>query len=280
VTTEDADGVADSLGVSCQLQGIVYGVNLRGNGLQFTIIDDNGDGIGVFNNSDDFGYTVTEGDEVILRGEIDQFNGLTQIFVEELDFVDSGNTLQMPTTVTTLDESTESQLVRLEGLSLVDPQAWDDSGGSFNVAVTDGSSTFNVRVDNSTTLAGTDGPGDMMFNLTGIGGQFDSEAPFDEEYQLLPRYEEDLDIISSTVDQKLGSAIKVFPNPAREQLTIALDTDVALLSLRNALGQEMLRLMQVEAGTRTLSLDGMAPGLYTLVFRNGKRLWTEPLIIQ
>jgi len=170
--------------------------------------------------------------------------------------------------------------VRLEGLSLVDPQAWDDSGGSFNVAVTDGSSTFNVRVDNSTTLAGTDGPGDMMFNLTGIGGQFDSEAPFDEEYQLLPRYEEDLDIISSTVDQKLGSAIKVFPNPAREQLTIALDTDVALLSLRNALGQEMLRLMQVEAGTRTLSLDGMAPGLYTLVFRNGKRLWTEPLIIQ
>jgi len=59
-----------------------------------------------------------------------------------------------------------------------------------------------------------------------------------------------------------------------------LDTDVALLSLRNALGQEMLRLMQVEAGTRTLSLDGMAPGLYTLVFRNGKRLWTEPLIIQ
>lgn len=280
VTTEDADGVADSLGVSCQLQGIVYGVNLRGNGLQFTIIDDNGDGIGVFNNSDDFGYTVTEGDEVILRGEIDQFNGLTQIFVEELEFVGSGNALQMPTTVTTLDESTESQLVRLEGLSLVDPQAWDDSGGSFNVAVTDGSSTFNVRVDNSTTLAGTAGPGDMMFNLTGIGGQFDSEAPFDSDYQLLPRYEEDLDIISSTVDQKLGSAIKVFPNPAREQLTIALDTDVALLSLRNALGQEVLRLMQVEAGTRTLSLDGMAPGLYTLVFRNGKRLWTEPLIIQ
>lgn len=280
VNTVDADGVADSLGVSCEIAGIVYGVNLRGNGLQFTLIDDDGDGIGVFNNSDDFGYTVTEGDELVLRGEISQFNGLTQIFVEELEEISNDNALLPAADVTELDESTESQLVRLTDITLVDPNAWDNSGASFNVDVTDGSNTYTVRVDNSTTLAGTTGPGDEPFNLTGIGGQFDPDEPFLEGYQLLPRYEEDLDIISNTLDQTLGAAIEVFPNPASGRVHVNLGQAVQLLSLRNALGQEVQRLTQVQPGVHAITLRNLSPGLYTLVFRNGNSLWTEKLIVR
>ena len=280
VNTVDADGVADSLAVSCEITGIVYGVNLRGNGLQFTLIDEDGDGIGVFNNSDDFGYTVTEGDKLVLRGEISQFNGLTQIFVEELEVVSNDNALLPATDVSTLDESTESQLVRLADVTLVDPTAWDDSGASFNVDVTDGSNTFTVRVDNSTTLAGTTGPGGEPFNLTGIGGQFDPDEPFLEGYQLLPRYAEDLDIISNTLDQTLGAAIEVFPNPASERVHINLGQAVQLLSLRNALGQEVQRLTQVQPGGHAITLRNLSPGLYTLAFRNGNSLWTEKLIVR
>jgi len=276
----DADGVADSVGVFCEITGIVYGVNLRGNGMQFTLIDQDGDGIGVFNNSDDFGYTVTEGDELTLRGEIQQFNGLTQIFVEELEVGTSGNSLLDPTVVSMLGESTESQLVTLEDVTLVDPIAWDESGASFNVEVTDGTNTFNVRVDNSTTLAGTMSPGTETFNITGLGGQFDPEAPFLEGYQLLPRYLEDLDILSSIIDRELGEQISVFPNPAKDKVFVNLQTEVSLLSLRNALGQEVQRLTQVRPGTLSLSLEQAAPGLYTLVFRNGNRLWTEKLIVR
>jgi len=280
VNTVDADGVADSVGVFCEITGIVYGVNLRGNGMQFTLIDQDGDGIGVFNNSDDFGYTVTEGDELTLRGEIQQFNGLTQIFVEELEVGTSGNSLLDPTVVSMLGESTESQLVTLEDVTLVDPIAWDESGASFNVEVTDGTNTFNVRVDNSTTLAGTMSPGTEAFNITGLGGQFDPEAPFLEGYQLLPRYLEDLDILSSIIDRELGEQISVFPNPAKDKVFVNLQTEVSLLSLRNALGQEVQRLTQVRPGTLSLSLEQAAPGLYTLVFRNGNRLWTEKLIVR
>lgn len=280
VTTVDADGVADSLDVTCELRGIVHGVNLRGNGLQFTLIDESGDGIGVFNNSDDFGYTVNEGDELVLRGEVDQFNGLTQIFVEELEFVSADNPLSPTTDVTALDESTESQLIRLADVTLVDPGAWDESGASFNVDVTDGSNTYTVRVDNSTTLAGTMSPGDQPFNLTGIGGQFDPEAPFLDGYQILPRYIADLDIISRTLDRALGASIEVFPNPAREQVQINLGTSVQKLSLRNTLGQEMQGWFQLEPGTHIIPVQQLSPGLYTLVFRNGDSLWTEKLIVR
>ena len=92
VTTSDADGVPDSTGVLCQLQGIVHGVDLNGGGsIQFTVIDATG-GIGLFS-SNDFGYTVTEGDEVIIRGSIEQFNGLIQIAPDTLWMTSANNML-------------------------------------------------------------------------------------------------------------------------------------------------------------------------------------------
>jgi len=120
VTTNDAAGVPDSIGRTCQIQGVVYGGNLRPGGLQFTIIDDQNDGIHLFSGSNDFGYTVTEGDEVIVQGTIAQFNGLTQINPDTLWTVSSGNTLVNPSLPATLDESTESQLITFDFVTIVD----------------------------------------------------------------------------------------------------------------------------------------------------------------
>ena len=84
VTHVNQEGVADSLNIKCQLSGIVHGYNLRPGGLQFTLIDNQNNGIGVFNGTNDLGYTVTEGDAVTIKGTINQFNGLTQIIADEL----------------------------------------------------------------------------------------------------------------------------------------------------------------------------------------------------
>ena len=64
------------------------------NNIQFTIIDelDPDAGIGLFS-SNTFDYTVTEGDEVVVRGAISQFNGLTQITPDTVILVSSGNDL-------------------------------------------------------------------------------------------------------------------------------------------------------------------------------------------
>ena len=78
INNTDANGVADSIGVYCWTKGLVLGVDMRGgSGIQFTIFD--GEGIGIFNFSDVSNYVVTEGDSIMIRGTVGQFNGLTQL---------------------------------------------------------------------------------------------------------------------------------------------------------------------------------------------------------
>ncbi len=191
-TEIDADGVGTMVGTLAQVQGVVYGVNMRPAGLQFTIIDENNDGIGLFFNSGDLGYTVNEGDEVIIQGTIAQFNGLLQMNPDAVTFVSAGNALFDPTVITEYSEAMESQLVRLEDVSLVDANDWTGAGSGFNVDVTDGTNTYVVRIDADVDLYGMAAP-TGTFNVTGIGGQFDNSAPFDAGYQLLPRYVADID---------------------------------------------------------------------------------------
>ncbi|MCB0546405.1 MAG: T9SS type A sorting domain-containing protein, partial [Phaeodactylibacter sp.] len=278
VTAVNADGVADSLNVSCQLQGIVYGVNLRPAGLQFTIIDSNNDGIGVFSGSETFGYAVQEGDEVSIQGEIDQFNGLIQILPSRLELISSGNGLVNPTVVTALGEETESQLVRIENVTLADPGAWSPSGSGFNAEVTDGTNTYTVRIDNDVDLFNLPAPGGT-FSVTGIGGQFDSSQPYDGGYQLLPRYMEDIDPYSDVLDPALGKDIAFFPNPVRRQLHV-LSTDpldvIRLYSLTGQLIQEW-RKPDVSA---TLDVSGLNAGPYVLTFIKGDRVWAQELVKQ
>jgi hypothetical protein len=185
VTTNDANLVPDSIGVYVELNGIVHCIDYDGdNGYNFVMIDGNDDGISVFNFADVNGYVVAEGDSITVRGQIDQFNGLTQVFAEEIVLVSSGNATQMPTVVTTLDETTESQLVTIENLTLVNGDAnWPTNG---NVDVTDGTTVFSFRVENESPLSGASTP-NVPFNATGLGRQFDnSGVPYDAGYQLFP----------------------------------------------------------------------------------------------
>jgi len=186
----NSNGAAINDGLVTELRGVVYGVNMRPNGLQFTLIDPT-DGIGVFNFEGDLGYTVNEGDSIHIVGTIDQFNGLTQIAPTSIEFISSDNELVDPTIITTMGEESESQLIQVQCVQLVDPSQWTNDGGGFNVDITDGTNTFLMRVDADTNVFGAAAP-EGAFTLTGIGGQFDTTSPFDEGYQILPRYMEDV----------------------------------------------------------------------------------------
>lgn len=195
LTSIDALGVADSLGVYCAIRGVVYGNNFRaaGSGLEFTIIDQT-DGIGVFDFADDFGYTVAEGDSIEIRGTIGQFNGLTQIDPDTLIFYTSNNALHAPVVVTALDEVTESDLIQISGVWLVDPLQWTGTGSGFNVDITDGTNTISMRIDAEVDLYSMPAP-TGMFDLCGLGSQYDFSSPYDEGYQVFPRYNADIKII-------------------------------------------------------------------------------------
>ena len=186
-----ADGQADSLGVACRIQGVVYGINTRASGLGFTVKDYTG-GIGVFSSSKTFGYNVKEGDSVMIQGTIGQFQGTAQI--GNLDTIIrrlSGLQLQNPTIVTAITEKTESDLVELRRVKLVDPFEWPESPLNANawayVRVEGSTGRIDtLYIDAESDIDGTTAPKGYL-NIAGIGVQFDNKAPYKEKYFLSPR---------------------------------------------------------------------------------------------
>jgi len=221
VTTNDTSGVADSLGVYVQLSGIVHCIDFDGNdGYSFTIIDNNMHGINVFNYADVSNYVVNEGDELWLTGQIDQYNGLTEIFVDSIVVLSQNVATVSPVVVTALDESTESQLVTLENVDFVTPIATFPTGSN-NIDLTDGTNVYTIRIDSDTDIPGSNTP-QGPFNVTGIGGQYDSSSPYDSGYQLFPCGTGSF-VPSSTTgvhSSLLADLVRVFPNPVGDNLHI------------------------------------------------------------
>jgi plastocyanin len=186
VTTNDANGVADSANVVCELRGIVFTTDFDGNaGYGFYIYDATG-GINVFNFSDVNNYTSPQvGDSIHVFGNISQFNGLTQIFADSIVLWGTNTSLITPAVVTDFDETTESEYIRINNVSLVDATQWPASGSNANVDITDGTDTLVMRIDRDTDIDGTPAP-IGQFDVIGNGGQFDSSSPFDEGYQIFP----------------------------------------------------------------------------------------------
>lgn len=156
------------------------------------MIDFENNGIGIFSSAKNYGYAVKEGDLIAVRGKIDQFNGLLQMALDTVILLGGINQLIEPDVVNTLNETTESQLVRIMNLTLKDPTQWKGTGESVNITVTDGIREFVMRIDNDCDLSTKQAPG-YNFNLTGIGGQFDSSSPYLEGYQIFPRYSQDIE---------------------------------------------------------------------------------------
>jgi len=183
VTSTDANGVGTAVGDSVRIIGVVHCQNFSNSGYDITLIDSNNDGITLFSPTDINGYIPTEGDEIEVEGVITQVTGLIQIKPDNISVLQQGAALQSPMLTTVLNESTESQFIRLENLELVNGEAMWPSDG--NIEVTNTVDTFTVRVTAASALAGTATPG-TYFHLTGIGKQDDSSSPFDSGYQIYP----------------------------------------------------------------------------------------------
>ena len=266
MTTINIDGEIDSLNRKCELQGIVYGINFNAtnNGLQFVLIDDFGDGITVYNNANTFGYSVVEGDKIMVHGTITQFNGLAEIIPDTIFVLSNNNTLTNPTEATILDESTESQLVEIKNLTIVNPNDWDNSDpNGFNVEVTNGTEIFEMRIDQDVDLFEMVVP-DFSFNLTGLGGQYDSDNPFLEGYQILPRYFEDLEMITSTSDLAAKLNIKIYPNPIIDFLNIQMNQQADRIEIYNILGQTIF-VNEAPSFFQKIDTQNWHSGMYMIV---------------
>lgn len=283
INNVNADGVADSVGVFCSLTATVYGVNLRPTGLQFTMIDDSNNGITVFSTASTFGYTVKEKDKITVRGSINQFNGLVQIFPDTLFKVSDNNPLVTPLVVQIHSENTESKLIRINNLRYVDAAQWATGTGTgfsvFMVSDDHPLDTIQVRIDNDVAdlfnLAAPPTP----FNLTGIGGQFDNTSPYSSGYQIAPRYTADVSSLVGAHNTDFSANVRLSPNPAGDWLRVESEKEFDLLEIFNAAGQRMRNIEQPNIAEQ-VSLSNFEPGVYLIRLTLGGKSWTAKFVKQ
>ena len=209
--TVDANGEPDSIDVYCKIEGIVVGKDMDGNaGYTFVLTDDTR-GITVHSFVDVDNYVAVQGDELRCVGAVKFYNGLTQFRVDSITVLSTGNCIDFPLPVFELGEETESEPIKLFGLQFVDPSAWPAPGSNANMDIVNtNGDTLLMRIDkdtkiNDTILTAPTG----IFNLSGVGSQFDGSSPYDEGYQIMPQFVADFDTVPSTVSDLFINEVMV-----------------------------------------------------------------------
>ncbi|MDR9488668.1 T9SS type A sorting domain-containing protein, partial [Salibacter sp.] len=261
VTTVDANGEPDSLGVVCGVKGVVTTIDFRGGGYSLYIQDATG-GINVFSFSDYNNVQPLMGDSLLVWGEIDQYNGLTEIIVDSLEILNTGNTIPDHQLVTSLDESVEGMLVELEDYIVADLDS-QNVGPAINYTIANGTDSVELRILDITGINDmmTMMPGDTLCSAKGVVGQFDGSAPYTENYQLQPVQMSDLTVNNcDSTGTSIGEVgekaeLRAYPNPTNNMLNFNKTIDFVMF---NALGEEVKRASRV----RRINVSDLTNGIY------------------
>lgn len=188
----NANGVMLNLNKLITVRGIVTVAN-QFNGPSY--IQDNSGGMAIFGSS--FSTAVNIGDEVVVSGVVQPFNGLSEIVNPILhSIVSTGNVIE-PEVVTAAQiandgaggvEVYEGRLVRLNGVTVTGTGNWS---GQTNYPLSDPSGATEIRIAGATDLVGKPVP-IGVFDLVAVVGQFKQTAPYIGGYQLMPRFTADV----------------------------------------------------------------------------------------
>ncbi len=215
VTIEEAredlngDGIPDHLGEIMTIEGIATceGTLFSETGLSFYVQDLTA-GINVYAYDSASPGSITAGERWRITGEIMQYNGLVEISPSSpSDFVYIDNPgVPQPLLLALnqgVSEAVEGLLLALGSNAL---GQWvtvantpESAGGGYNFEVWNGQIAVAVRVNESTGIDVSGIAAGTRLFLTGIGGQYDSEPPYDTGYQLLPRYQSDLEVYEPSI---------------------------------------------------------------------------------
>jgi hypothetical protein len=228
--------------------------------------------------------TLQEGDSVRAIGKVAQFNGLSQINLDSIVVLATGRTLKSPTPVDSLSEAYESDLVKLTGYYLQNPNQWFvGSGTGFTVKITNGFRTFDLRIDNDNPLFNLPAPTGNILSITGLVGQFDSSIPRNSGYQLFPRKVSDIEIGTSVSELAYKPEVVVFPNPTSGSFQIKSNfgEDKMDIEIFNNQGMKLVGIEgnQDSVNEKLLPFSSRFPkGLYVMKVTEGKSITTQKII--
>ena len=204
----NGDGMPDLLGETVTIRGIATCETtlFSTSGISFYVQDATA-GINVY--AYEAPGNLSPGEEWEITGEIKAYNGLTEISPASVDdYLYVGNP-GMPSPFQMvrnqpISEPLEGMLVAAgdQELSQWVTVATNPSyaGGGYNFDVWNGQTVIPVRVNESTGISVSSVATGTRLFLKGIGGQYDSTAPYDSGYQLLPRYQTDITVFNPSVE--------------------------------------------------------------------------------
>ncbi|MGE3063175.1 MAG: FlgD immunoglobulin-like domain containing protein [bacterium] len=234
----------------------------------FWIMDSTG-GVNIYSGAEAMNYSYTLGSEMIITGTVEEYNGVTEVkYGSASDIISINDTIASVDAVILsnsqgISELNEGTLVKVNfGKILTTPV---DAGSGKNFQVQNGMSVIDVRISEGTGLYDNEIMSQIksgkLINVTGIAGQYDSESPYTAGYQLLVRFESDLDILENTEDSTF--TLRMFPNPVMfdygqtSRIEVkALNTDRVTVKIFDINGKLIHILAENQPGSTTIMWDG------------------------
>ena len=193
---EDLDNnfIPDHLDDTLTVQGVVISPNFQTTSISY-VIDDGTGGIDLFH----YGSTtpvLNLGDEVMVTGVIDQYNGLTEIVPmseSDIQVVSTGNPVPSPIVLTISQYLANAELYenRLVGFMNVTKTSgnWPTTAGSgATIYFSDGGpDSLKIYIDSDTDIDGNPEPV-WPRDIIGVGSQYTTSTPPNNGYEVLPRY--------------------------------------------------------------------------------------------
>lgn len=173
------------------IKGVTQGINFNPEGLEFPFVQGTS-ALRVFNSFENFGYDFSGGDSLQIWGRLGQFSGMTEFYPDSIVVIAQGLTQEEATQVSSLDESLESHLVRLDCVELSDTSQWIPNGSGFDVTLQNSAGLFTLHIDLNTDIFNAEVP-EGRFDVTGVVVQFDESSPYSEGYSIWPRSLNDLE---------------------------------------------------------------------------------------
>ncbi len=216
VQTPGEDGYTSHLlGENVNIRGFVTSPSL-GDYTSFYLQDETG-GVNIFSYDP---LSVNVGQEWIIPGEVEEYNGLTEVKITAIEdcilMSDSTTDEQIDSMALVLapsqglTEIIEGRLIMINNTKIQTlPYEVPD-----NFQVWNAKTLIDVRIQDGTgievPIAGME-LGDY-YDIIGIAGQYDREEPYTSGYQLLPRSTDDL-IKVSVGEPSEKITVKIYPNP-------------------------------------------------------------------
>lgn len=289
VRTINASGVADSLNVYCKLVGTVHGgINFSNNATTISsfFICDATSGINVYKTPNTLGYTITEGDMIRVIGKITQTNGLIQMVPDSLVLISPANPLNTPIVVTTLNDTYESRLIRMNNLRYLTGWPTTAANTASTVKTYNGTDTITVVIARYCNLQGTPAPlATDTLAVIGLESQNDPSSPYNTGYFIYPRDTNDIIITHSTVginEVATKPSFSIYPNPTNGNFKVALsnnmDVVIRIYSMVGSLIEERI----VNASSVDFNSSNYGRGMYMIQITDRKTglSTTNKLVVQ